>query len=255
MVECFLDMVSSETNRATFIQNLLGFLSEYDNGVDFDWEYPGADNRGGSDSDGVNYTAFLKELRAAINAGGKKYIVTFTVPTSYCDNPIGNQILAHTTLTEIDLVLDLFWRVEVDPSAIKPGCAFSGSGAKEKCTDTAGILSYLDIQEIIDDAGGTAYLYEKAAVKYMIYINDNWISFDDSGTFKQKIDYANKMGLSGLMVWAIDLNDNYLGVLRSISDSQYIENGRNIQGSRSIPILLRSPCQNCRADTGPIQKS
>lgn len=134
----FPTMVSSEASRATFITNLLGFLSEYGyDGVDFDWEYPGADDRGGSDVDGENYTALLRELRAAIDASGRDYIVTFTAPTSYwylrhfdvknmvgyvnwinlmaydlhgvwdSDNPIGNQVLAHTNLTEIDLALDL----------------------------------------------------------------------------------------------------------------------------------------------------
>lgn len=102
-----------------------------------DWEYPGADDRGGTTEDGVNYTALLKELRAAITASGKDYIMTFTAPTSYwylrhfdienmskyadwinlmaydlhgvwdSSDPIGNQVLAHTNLTEIDLALDL----------------------------------------------------------------------------------------------------------------------------------------------------
>jgi chitinase len=35
----FSDMVSSSTNRATFITNLLSFMREYAfDGVDFDWE-------------------------------------------------------------------------------------------------------------------------------------------------------------------------------------------------------------------------
>jgi chitinase len=85
----------------------------------------------------VNFTALLKELRAAIDASGHEYIVTFTSPTSYwylqnfdlknmvayvdwinlmaydllgvwdSNNPIGNQVLAHTNLTQIDQALDL----------------------------------------------------------------------------------------------------------------------------------------------------
>jgi chitinase len=89
------------------------------------------------DGDGENYTALLRELRDAIDASGRDYIVTFTAPSSYwylrhfdlkameayvnwinlmsydlhgvwdSDNPIGNQVLSHTNLTEIDLALDL----------------------------------------------------------------------------------------------------------------------------------------------------
>ncbi|KFY42907.1 hypothetical protein V494_02182 [Pseudogymnoascus sp. VKM F-4513 (FW-928)] len=83
--DVFPTMASTPENRATFIKNALGWLSEYGyDGIDFDWEYPGADDRGGSDGDGANYTALLKELRAAIDANGKEYIVTFTSPSSYC---------------------------------------------------------------------------------------------------------------------------------------------------------------------------
>ena len=61
-------MVSTAANRATFIGNLLIFLLEYAfDGVDFDWEYPGAPNRGGHPDDGINFTEFLKELRDAIS--------------------------------------------------------------------------------------------------------------------------------------------------------------------------------------------
>ncbi|KAM0257910.1 hypothetical protein ACHAPA_011512 [Fusarium lateritium] len=80
----FSDMVSNLPNRQRFIKNLLGFLSQYGfDGVDFDWEYPGAKDRGGKDTDGKNFAKFLKELRAAIRSGGRHYLVTYTTPTSY----------------------------------------------------------------------------------------------------------------------------------------------------------------------------
>lgn len=134
----FPTLVSNAANRAIFIANLLRFLSEYGyDGVDFDWEYPGADDRGGSDQDAANYVLLLKELQAAINSTGVNYLVTFTAPTSYWylrhfdvkgmeqyvnwinlmsydlhgvwdgNNPIGNKVLSHTNLTEIDLALNL----------------------------------------------------------------------------------------------------------------------------------------------------
>lgn len=134
----FPSLISNAENRATFITNLLGFLSEYGyDGVDFDWEYPGADDRGGSDQDAANYVLLLKELRTAISSASHKYIITFTAPTSYWylrhfdikgmeehvdwinlmsydlhgvwdgNSPIGKQVLSHTNLTEIDHALEL----------------------------------------------------------------------------------------------------------------------------------------------------
>lgn len=61
------------------------------------------------------------------------------------DNPIGNHVLAHTNLTEIDLAMNLLWRNNIpaaklnlglgfygrsftltDPSCTRPGCKFKG---------------------------------------------------------------------------------------------------------------------------------
>ena len=49
-------------------------------GVDLDWEYPGADDRGGKSQDTANYVSLAAELRAAF---GRKYGISMTLPTSY----------------------------------------------------------------------------------------------------------------------------------------------------------------------------
>ncbi|CEJ93482.1 hypothetical protein VHEMI09064 [[Torrubiella] hemipterigena] len=268
----FPTMVSSKENRATFINNLLSFLVEFGyDGVDFDWEYPGADDRGGSKDDAKNYSLLLEELRAAIKASGRDFLVTFTAPTSYwylrhfdlpgmvphvdwinlmsydlhglwdSSNPIGNHVLAHTNLTEIDLALDLFWRVDIKPQDIvlglgfygrsfhltspscwKPGCLFDGPGDAGPCTGTPGILSFREIRTILEQTGAESYLDEQAAARYLVYGNGSWISFDDQVTIKAKIDFANKRGLSGLMIWAVDLDDSQLSAMRAVSDPSLV---------------------------------
>lgn len=37
--------------------------------------------------------------------------------------------------------------------------------------------------------------------------DDQWIAYDDSETLQEKVAFANKQGLGGLMIWAVDLDD------------------------------------------------
>ncbi|RPA81152.1 hypothetical protein BJ508DRAFT_117192 [Ascobolus immersus RN42] len=272
----FSNAVSTSENRALFISNLLGFMSEYGfDGVDWDWEYPGASDRGGVPEDGENFVKLLEELQTAIKSQDRRYIVTFTAPTSYwylrhfnirsmmkhvdwmnvmsydlhgvwdSDNSIGNSILAHTNLTEIDMALDLLWRNHVipekvvlglgfygrsfeltDPKCWRPGCKFSGPGLKGRCSKTAGILAYQEIVEIIAETGAKEYYDKDAAVNYFVYGNGkHWVSYDNAATFRRKLDFASNLGLGGIMIWAIDLDTPSLEALKSVSpvDVQLLE--------------------------------
>ncbi|KAF8871692.1 hypothetical protein BD779DRAFT_1680159 [Infundibulicybe gibba] len=144
----------------------------------------------------------------------------------------GNVIGAHTNLTEIDNSLQLFIRVGVDLNKIvlglgfygrsfelqdkscfdpTKGCHFSGPAAGGPCTQAGGILSYSEIQDVLTRTNATPVWDKTAAVKYFGFddgVNLNqWVSFDDADTFKQKIDYANKANLAGVMIWAVDQDD------------------------------------------------
>lgn len=93
--EAFTTMSSTSTNRQTFISGLLKFMNQYGfdggylprfyvlrltlTGVDLDWEYPQADDRGGQPADTENYVALAKELKAALGQKG----LSMTLPTSY----------------------------------------------------------------------------------------------------------------------------------------------------------------------------
>ena len=48
-------------------------------GLDLDWEYPQADDRGGQPADTENYVALAKELKAALGHKG----LSMTLPTSF----------------------------------------------------------------------------------------------------------------------------------------------------------------------------
>ncbi|KAJ1326789.1 chitinase [Microdochium nivale] len=263
----FSNMVSTKETRALFIKNLLAFLRKFGfDGVDFDWEYPGADDRGGVPEDGVNFTKFLKELDDENKKQPKKYIVSFTAPTSFWylrhfdlkaidytdfvnvmsydlhgvwdrENPIGSHIYGHTNLTEMSLAFDLFWRNDVpanklnmglgfygrafqlaDPSCNKPGCLFKGGATKGACSGESGILSYREIMEVIATKKVKPVHDKEAGVKYITWNSDQWVSYDDKETFKQKKDLAAKLGLGGFLIWAIDQDDAQSTALAAVLD-------------------------------------
>lgn len=51
--------------------------------VDFDWEYPGAPDRGGKTEDTENYVFLLKAVREAFDNSDGTYGISFTAPSSY----------------------------------------------------------------------------------------------------------------------------------------------------------------------------
>ncbi|KAJ5245747.1 hypothetical protein N7489_005843 [Penicillium chrysogenum] len=55
-------------NPRTFISSVVNYLQNYHlNGVDLDWEYLLAADRGGSEDDTANYVTLLAEMREAFD--------------------------------------------------------------------------------------------------------------------------------------------------------------------------------------------
>jgi chitinase len=107
-------MSSSAGNRAKFINGLKSFMDQYAfDGVDLDWEYPQADDRGGSDGDKANYVSLVKEMRAAF---GSKYGITVTLPTSYW-------YLQHFDLVGLQSNVDWFNLMSYDCTFLGLTCA------------------------------------------------------------------------------------------------------------------------------------
>ncbi|KAJ5501720.1 Glycoside hydrolase superfamily [Penicillium expansum] len=169
--KAYTNMVSSEGNRAMFINNIINFMETYGfDGADLDWEYPGADDRGGVPADTANYVALCKEMSAAF---GSKFQLTVTIPTSYwylqhfdlakmqdsiswfnlygirsarsLSRYVGPYIAPHTNITEIDLALDLLWRAGVDSNKVVMGQGWYGRSftlADPSCNTPNGICKF-----------------------------------------------------------------------------------------------------------------
>ncbi|KAL5041333.1 hypothetical protein BDW71DRAFT_201451 [Aspergillus fruticulosus] len=134
------------------------------------------------------------------------------------------------SMEEISDGLDLLWRNDIDPSKVllglgfygrsftladsscdTPGCAFdssaygSGGAAPGECTQTSGILSDYEISRIISEYDPTVLYDESAGVNWITWNENQWVSFDNGKTLKQKADFANSLCLGGLFSWALDL--------------------------------------------------
>ncbi|KAL8808894.1 MAG: hypothetical protein Q9200_003921, partial [Gallowayella weberi] len=194
-------MASSAGNRAKFISSLIAFMRNHGfDGVDLDWEYPAADDRGGKQGDTANYVLLVKEMKAAFS---RKYGLSVTLPASYW-------YLQHFDVKAMQPYVDWFNVMSYDIHGVWDSSnKFTGpyirSGASAgACTGASGILSLAEIGRAIDKYGLTPSYDAKAAVKWITFNTDQWVSYDDDQTFMQKMDYARDLGLAGTMVWAID---------------------------------------------------
>jgi chitinase len=78
------DLASTPQKRLKFIESLALFLRQWGfDGVDLDWEYPGAPDRGGSPSDTENYVLLVQDIDTYFRTQHTGFGLSFTAPTSY----------------------------------------------------------------------------------------------------------------------------------------------------------------------------
>lgn len=117
------------------------------------------------------------------------------------------------------------------PSCKTPGCGFSGASDPGPCTKTGGFLAHYEIQSILDKNPSIKPIQDKdAAVMYFVWNNDQWISYDNADTFKQKVDWANDIGMGGALIWASDQDDDKYSAHAALM-------GRSIKSTSSLPAL------------------
>lgn len=164
-------------NRQIFINSVVQYLRNYHlDGIDLDWEYPAASDRGGNPDDVHNFINLLNELREAFDRENPGWEISVTLPTSYWylrgfdlermqkyvdyfnlmsydlhgmwDQDIewtGPYLRGHTDIKQIDEGLDLLWRNDIKPENVVFGLAFYGRSftmARIDCSEPNGVCQF-----------------------------------------------------------------------------------------------------------------
>jgi chitinase len=180
----FSHMVSSQQNRAAFINSLVPFMDKYGfQGADIDWEYPGDKDRGGRPEDTLNLSLLILELRVAFNNHPRRLGLSMAIAPDYeylrhfdvksmeplvdwfgfmgydlagawdLKNPaLGGKIRAHTDITLVEKGMRPLDFAGVNPAKINLGLAYYGRsyrvGQNAFC-QTPYICDYVDYGDAV----------------------------------------------------------------------------------------------------------
>ena len=156
----FSDIARSIPATTKFALSLARFITTYGlDGVDIDWEYPEADDRGGREEDYKNFPLFMSRVKSMLRMWGRGTGLSITLPASFWylrhfdlqglqksvdffnimtydfhgtwdmeNRWVGPYLNSHSNLTEIKEAMDLLWRNDVKPENVVLGLAFYGRG-------------------------------------------------------------------------------------------------------------------------------
>ncbi|KAJ5375522.1 hypothetical protein N7517_007528 [Penicillium concentricum] len=268
------DMASSKETRTKFINSLMDLLETFDlDGVDLDWEYPVADDRGGKDADYKNYVTLVQEMRASFTKRNEIWGISMAIPASYWylqhfdiaalqkevswfnlmsydmrgkwdqfNEWTGPYVFGHTNITEIEQGVDLLRRNNVnlykvslgmgfygrtftldDPKCSEPGCVFADAGVRGECSGEEGILTFKEIMARKHRLNEKhEYFDNKTSVKYMVYDETQWITYDDAESFAVKRKMLDDECFGGVMIWAIDQDTPDFQALAGLLGDEFV---------------------------------
>lgn len=90
-----------------------------------------------------------------------------------------------------------------DPECNSLGCAFSGPSKPAPCTNFDGVMSLVEIKQLIQQRDLTPRYLADSMIKQITW-DDQWIGYDDEVTFAAKKAFADGLCFGGSMVWSVD---------------------------------------------------
>ncbi|KAM0492096.1 hypothetical protein ACHAQF_007107 [Verticillium nonalfalfae] len=225
-------------NRLKFATNVVAFMNDEGlDGLDFDWEYPGAtdipDVPPGTKEEANNYLEFLKLVKRRMSNTGKELSVA--IPASFW-------YLKPYPVEEMAKVLDYFVYMTYDfhgvPASkvlvgvssygrsfrmVSPGCSGfmctylgtrdSSQAYKGPCTETAGYISNAEIEQIKTDNPENypvrRRLFDTASDSDILIYGTrekaDFVGYMTKETKMRREKWAKELNFGGTIDWAVDL--------------------------------------------------
>ncbi|KAJ3012315.1 hypothetical protein HKX48_006342 [Thoreauomyces humboldtii] len=206
---------------------------------------------------------------------------------------LGPYLNAHNNMTEITTSITMMQKAGVpsnkilmglgfygrtflmsDPTCTAAGtCTFQNPGGIDPtiddyvntalagpCTGAGGILAYYELQAAANHSKVMEWVDKDAMANILVYNTDNWGAYETGETLLMKVAAAKEMCLGGVVVWAVDLDDNENSLANALSgtglgQSQIVDmSGMNsfVQGLSSLQILPNTFFDDLMTAIGPI---
>ncbi|KAL8750407.1 MAG: hypothetical protein Q9199_007090 [Rusavskia elegans] len=133
-------------------------------------------------------------------------------------------VRSHTDIGQIEKVTAALWSKHLDPKKInlglsmygrgytlanracaRPGCKALGPSRPGVCTNTAGSLFNIEINDLVQQRGLKAGMVSDTMSKQVSW-DDQWVGFDDSETLAEKTNWAAESCFGGTVIWSLDMD-------------------------------------------------
>ncbi|KAL2817188.1 glycoside hydrolase superfamily [Aspergillus granulosus] len=229
-------------NRQTFVDSVIGFLKEYDlDGVDFDWEYPGApdipDIPPSTEEDANNFFLFLNLLSTSMsnNAPGKTIAVTALSSYWYLKTM---PIIPISVVMDyiVYMTYDLHGQWDYDNAWADSGCPagnclrshvnltetlnamsmITKAGIQSNkvilggaCTGTAGYLADGEIEQVLKaNSSVSVHELDDSFSNVLVYDETQWVAYMDADNKGTRTALYVMYNFGGIADWAVDLQSS-----------------------------------------------
>lgn len=84
-----------------------------------------------------------------------------------------------------------------------------------------GSMPYHQLYKVLKNTSFNQYFHEKSSSMYALNpFNNFFIGFDNPQTIKEKVKYAGMKNLGGVMLWAVDFDDDNISMLKAIDSEE-----------------------------------